>query len=689
MLSHYRTSCKHKMSESHSILSNILKRGKLTAPSNNARYSSFKDSCSPSIFHDSGYNESLKDPSFDYTDTEHKRAQNERGLPEYSKHSHSSFSTLVLSPTERENTSVFLSERKEASVHKAYFETPKVAKKDLSLRRRLLVSKAASVGAVGCSERQASSSEINWKKTSHFLSFDERISKCSLESPRKKTFKPLATSTLKNEDPTLGCQKLRLLFSQQRTSTIDDSKSKGSLLSEPGCLSPIQPTASTNIPNGFVDSALTSFNDQSTCSELFETPYCTLSETNDGLVTPINSLIESFKLNIVEVNTPPSKEINNRSLLTPDCSSYNSLVLDKSEDSLSDHEGSFQELLQKRNESFSVLNSKRKVRKLQRSRRLSTLSELGSESEKEEDCDNIPANSKYKLKIAAGFINEGSELVFNEEDDKPMAPKHGDLSRTPALQVIHELFTQSKNKRTGQNYLLRNIDGDGMSVLKHIVAQLIGKKMGLEKLDILTELRDRDLKHVLTIILDILTVESLCSMWKVSKSWQEIVIQDKHANRRRKLYIKQLRAEAKGFLPDAKDAATRLMMTRFALRQVQAQAKSTVLHMQSSCSELLTPRGCSPILQSATKQEAYVQVAQTLFSDEALRPCPRCRYPAKYQSLKKRGLCSREDCAFDFCISCLCAFHGSKDCSSSSTKRPNRKDALPGSAKSKRNLKRL
>lgn len=50
------------------------------------------------------------------------------------------------------------------------------------------------------------------------------------------------------------------------------------------------------------------------------------------------------------------------------------------------------------------------------------------------------------------------------------------------------------------------------------------------------------------------------------------------------------------------------MMTRFALRQVQAQAKSTVLQMQSSCNELLTPIGCSPILQSATKQEAYVQV---------------------------------------------------------------------------------
>ncbi|XP_053104751.1 F-box only protein 43 isoform X2 [Hemicordylus capensis] len=610
------------MSESHSVLSNILKRGRLTSPGSSARHPSFKDSCSHSIFHDSGYNESLKDPSFDNTDAEHKGVQSERGLHEYSKYSHFNLSTSVLSPIECENA-IFLSGRKEASVHTDLSETPKVVKKDLSLRRRLLVSKSASVGAV--SERQASSSGTGHKKTSisHFLSFDERVSKCCLDSPRKKSYKPLATSTLKSEDPASGCQKLRLAFSQQRTSTLDDSKSNGSLLSEPGCLSPIQPK-SANTSSGLVDSALTCFNYQSTCSELEGTPYCTLSETNDDrFVTPIHSLVED--LNIVEISTPLAKEISNLSLLTPDSSSYDSFDLEKLEES-SNQEGSFQELHQKCNESSNILNSKRKVRKLQRSRRLSTLSEHGSQSEQDEDCESILARSKCKLNIAVGSIKD-SELVFNEDDDKLMIPNAGDLSRTPALQVIHELFAQSRSKRTKQSDLLRNIDGAGMSVLKCIVAQLIGKKMGLEKLDILTELRDRDLKHVLAMILDILTVESLCSMWKVSKNWQQIVIQDKHANRRRKLYIKQLRAEAK--------------------------------------------------------------VAKTLFTDEALKPCPRCQCPAKYQPIKKRGLCSRENCAFDFCVLCLCAFHGSKDCSSSTDKWQNRKEALPGSAKSKRNLKRL
>uniref|UniRef100_A0A8D2Q3D0 F-box only protein 43 n=1 Tax=Varanus komodoensis TaxID=61221 RepID=A0A8D2Q3D0_VARKO len=682
------------MSESNSILSNIFKRGRLTCSGNSARYCSFKDSCSPSIFHDSGYNESLKEPSFDNTDKGHREEYDERGWLEQSKHSHSSsLCTSVLSPIEHKNNVTLLSERNESNLHTKYFETPKVAKKDLSLRRKLLMSKAASVGALGCSDRQVSSGNSR-KKTClfHCFSFDERISKCTLDSSRGKSYKPLATSTLKSEESMSGCQKLRLVFSQQRTSTIDDSKSKSSLMSESACLSPIQPTSSTNTLNSFIDSGLTSYNDQSTCPELIKAPHCTLFKTDDDpFVTPINSLIKGINLNIAEINTPPAKEISNLSLLTPDSSSsYNSLGFDKSEESFSDHEGSFQELYQKHNESFSSLNSKRNVRKLQRSRRLSTLLERGSQSEKEEDYDTT-ANSKCKPKIAAHAINEESELVFVEDDSKCMAPYLGNLSRTPALQLMQELLMQSRSKRTEGNGLLENIDGTDMSVLKCIVAHLIGRKMGIEKLDILTELRDRDLKHVLTMILDVLTVESLCSMWTVSKNWQEILVQDKHANRRRKLYIKQLRAE--GCIPDAEDAATRFMMTRLALRPVQAQAKSAISQMESSCNAFLTPLGCSPILQSNSKLKAYIKVAQTLFSDEALKPCPRCQYPAKYQSFTKRGVCSREDCAFDFCLLCLCAFHGSRDCSSSATKWQNRKDALPGSktskSKSKRNLKRL
>mgnify|MGYP007134243401 CR=1 FL=1 len=87
------------------------------------------------------------------------------------------------------------------------------------------------------------------------------------------------------------------------------------------------------------------------------------------------------------------------------------------------------------------------------------------------------------------------------------------LSKTPALQLVHELFMKSKRKRFQQNgahELLEERDGGKIAVLQRVLAGLISKKMGIEKLDILTELKYRNLKHVLAMVLDSLTAESLC-----------------------------------------------------------------------------------------------------------------------------------------------------------------------------------
>ncbi|CAM2106890.1 unnamed protein product [Caretta caretta] len=553
------------MSESRSVLS-ILKRGRLTSPSNNVKYSSFRDSCSTSIFHDRGYSVSLKDPSFDHTDAEHKDELSTRRLSllhDYSEHSYPNLVIPVLSPIENENNPISLSERKEANIATDFLETPK-----------------------------------------------------------------------------------------QRTSTVDDSKCKNNFLSEPECLSPIHHNTSKDTiidktPNELSDSSLTSINDESTSLELLRTPTCCmLSETNeDKFLTPVSNLTADFNFDLLDINTPPTHVVSDLELSVPEDSGFNSLGLDKSEDSSSDHEGSFQELLQKQKEVSKLLDAKRKSRKLDRVRRLSTLRERGSQSETEEDYDITLINSEYKLKIARDSASEDSGLVFNEENNGDLVLNLGDLSRTPALQVVREIFLRSKRKRPEQNGLLENTERAEMSVLEYILAGLIGKKMGLEKLDILTELKYRDLKHILAIVLGALTVESLCSIWKVSKNWREIVIQDKNAYLRRKLYIKQLKAEAGGCLLHVEDAATRLnILSRSALRPVQAQAKTAVLQTPPYCNELLTPTGCSSVPQSTSKQEEYLKIAKTLFTDEALKPCPRCQCPAKYQPLKKRGLCSREAC---------------------------------------------
>ncbi|XP_029868317.1 F-box only protein 43 [Aquila chrysaetos chrysaetos] len=672
------------MSDNHSVTFNILKRNRLTSPSSNFKCSNFKDTCCTSVFLDSRCNESVKDP-----DVEHKEALSVTSLSllqEHSEHIHPNALFPVSSSIENEMNSISLSERREANRSAGFFETPKVSRKGSSLRRRLLLSKTVPAGTtVGCCERQASSSGSSRKKIfTCVLSSEEKLSQTASDSPKDKSYKPLTTSTSKTEDSNPDGPKRRLSFSQQRTSTLDESKCKDPLLPEPECLSPIQcKDVIVNNINEFNESVLMSVSDG-----LLRTPtYNVLPEANEGkFLTSVNSLVENFNFELCDIKSPPVKLASYPNLSTPEDSGYNSLHLDKSGDSLSDHERCFQEFFQKHKEGSKILDSKRKARKLERVRRLSTLREQGSQSETE-DHHGSPSTSACMLTEEINFVSEDHALVLEEKPDGNLVVSHGDLSRTPALRIVHEICLQ--RKRSDQNQISENVDGTEIFALEHVLAGLIGKKMGLEKLDILTELKYRNLKHVLAIVLDALTVESLCSIWKVSKNWREIILQDKSADKRRKLYIKHLKEEAGVYFLKAEDAATRLnVLNRSALRPVQAQARTPVVQTPPSYTEL-TPRRCSSVPHSTSRQEEYIKVAKTLFTDEALKPCPRCQYPAKYQLVKKRGLCSREACAFEFCILCLHAFHGSKECNSLSAKRKNKKDAPPGSAQSKRNLKRL
>ncbi|NXB97131.1 FBX43 protein, partial [Vidua chalybeata] len=673
------------MSDSHLVRFNILKRNRLTPSRSNFKYSNFKDTCCTSAFLDSRCNESVKDP-----DAECEEAPSVTSvslLQQHSEHIHPS-AFFPMSPSiEKEFNSISLSEEREANRSEDFFETPKSSRKGSSLRRRLLLPNIVKAGTnVGCCERQLSSSGgIRKKIFSCVLSSEEKLSQTAAYSPKDKGYKPLTTSTSEPENSNPDSPKRRLSFSQQRTSTLEESQSKDPLLLESESLSPIQwkdVTASNT--NEFNENDLMSVREG-----VLRTPTysrSSLPEASEGkYLIPITSPVENSNFGLCDVNSPPVKVANYPDLSTPEDSGYNSLPLDKSGDSLSDFEGSFQELFQKHKEDSKTLDSKRKTRKLERVRRLSTLRELGSQSETEDNHGS--PTSVHLLTKERDFVSEGHELVLKEQLSGDLVVSHGDLSRTPALKIVHEICLQ--RQRLHQKQISENIDGTEIFALDDVLPGLIGKKMGLEKLDILTELKDRNLKHVLAIVLDALTVESLCSIWKVSKSWREIIVQDRSADKRRKLYTKQLKEAAREYLLKTEDAATRLnILNRSALRPVQAQARTPVLQTPPSHTEL-TPRRCSSVPHSASRQEEYMKVAKTLFTDEALKPCPRCQYPAKYQLVKKRGLCSRESCAFEFCILCLHAFHGSKECSSLSAKRKNKKDAPPGSAQSKRNLKRL
>ncbi|NXF02779.1 FBX43 protein, partial [Smithornis capensis] len=668
------------MSDSHSVKFNIVKRNRLKSSSGNFKLSSFKDMCCTSPFLDSRCNKPVKDL--------HAEGEEEPSvtsislLQEHSEHIHPNAFFPMSSSIDKELSSISLSEEREANRSADIFESPKSSRKGSLLRRRLLLPKTVEAGTtIECCERQASSSgSIRKKIFSCVLNSEEELSKTAANSPKDKSYRALTTSTSKPEDSNPDSPKRRLSFSQQRTSTLDESQCKDPLLLESESLSPIQCkdviVSNTNELSG---SVLMRVSD----GLLRTLTYNVLPEASEGkFLTSINSPVENLNFGLCDINSPSVKVANYPDLSTPEDSGYNSLPLDKSGDSLSDHEGSFQELFQKHKEDSKILDNKRKTRKLERVRRLSTLREQGSQSETEDNHGS--PTSTHLFTEERHFVREDHELILKEQPSGDLVVSHGDFSRTPALKIVHEICLQ--RQRLDQKQIPDNIDETEIFALDHVLPGLIGKKMGLEKLDILTELKDRNLKHVLAIVLDALTVESLCSIWKVSKNWREIVVQDKSADKRRKLYIKQLKEDDGEYLLKTEDAATRLnILNRSALRPVQAQARTPVLQTPPLHTEL-TPSNTS---NSTSRQEEYLKVAKTLYTDEALKPCPRCQYPAKYQLVKKRGLCSREACAFEFCILCLHAFHGSKECNSLSAKRKNKKDAPPGSAQSKRNLKRL
>ncbi|XP_069477535.1 F-box only protein 43 isoform X2 [Ambystoma mexicanum] len=674
-----------KMSDSCSVEPYIPTRD-MESPSINRKIN-YNDTSSTSLSLDSGFSESLCTTSFDISDAQ------ETNISLHHKHSDSvdpHSKLTILSPIKPVKWSSLTFDRKEAKENSAVLcETPKVTNKNVCLRRRLLMSKTSSnvsfeyfdtPGELNCRNR-------NKKPSCHVPDIKQSLLNSFDDSSIDIEYKPIATSTLKTEEPVV-CQKRRLAFAQQRTSTVDDSKSDLRLIAE--CKSAVQ----LNIHGDDTDLDSQRFNDVISDGNIMKTPeYSKLSETIDEeFLTPIGNLAAHFNFSLSNFNSPPVvKEINLDDSSTREDSAFSSLSLDKSQDS-TDQDDSFQEL-QKQNETPRGLYTKSRQRTLERSKRLSTLSECGSQSEAEDNSEIEHINLQYKLSEIRDSVNEELELCLSEKDHDGSVLKIDDLLGTPALRIVHEMLVRSKRKRpeeTTVQDLLVHTEGAEMSTSETILTRLIGRKMGLEKVDILKELKCRNLKHVLAIILDAINVESICSIWKVSRNWQDIVLQDKRANRRRKLYMKELKAETeRGHLLSVEDAATRLqLLNRSALKSVQPQAKS-VFQTPTFCKGILTPTNCSPSPWSCSKQEEYVKVAKTLFADEALKPCPRCQFPAKYQPMKKRGICSRQDCAFDFCILCLCSFHGSKDCSSSSVKRLNGKDALPGSAQSKRNLRRL
>lgn len=102
-------------------------------------------------------------------------------------------------------------------------------------------------------------------------------------------------------------------------------------------------------------------------------------------------------------------------------------------------------------------------------------------------------------------------------DVTPLRTTPVDLSLTPALQLVHAMIQQKAQMFFGQSPSLKEQLKSTATLTQTPelfrstmpLAGLIGRKMGLGTVDILTELKKRSLRHILAVILSHLSSESI------------------------------------------------------------------------------------------------------------------------------------------------------------------------------------
>ncbi|KAK2896268.1 hypothetical protein Q8A67_010756 [Cirrhinus molitorella] len=251
----------------------------------------------------------------------------------------------------------------------------------------------------------------------------------------------------------------------------------------------------------------------------------------------------------------------------------------------------------------------------------------------------------------------------------------------PMLKFQEEVCRElSKSFKRSKSYDWTVVDKVAENCGLHNV---IGGKMGRQFVDILCGLMRKDMRHIIARILGLLGDCDLVSCKKVSRTWRKIICEDQVALRRCREAERTLRDSGCSVGSLSRD----FTLSRVVFSSMQAVA-STPVHKAIRKPQCQTGGGQNESKPSRFQQ--FHEVAQSLKQDESLRPCILCRSAARYDKAMKRAVCTRISCAFEFCTLCQSAFHGSTPCRSSvRTFSTSQKTLVAGSARSKRNVRRL
>ncbi|XP_042335056.1 F-box only protein 5 [Sceloporus undulatus] len=283
--------------------------------------------------------------------------------------------------------------------------------------------------------------------------------------------------------------------------------------------------------------------------------------------------------------------------------------------------------------------------------------------------------------------HEDSILLAGNISD---TPNHSFSRRKNLLPVLHfhELVCSTLKKTSRRNPKSWALVLDKMVSRQSVdFTNLIGKNMGLDSLDILGELFHRKFRHLLANILRHLDYMDLINVAKVSTTWKKILEDDKWALQ---MYNKALKFTLSNNAASSKLLDTRqYVLHREVFSHIQKLASAPSIFLKKS-SRMKANNQSNQSSSSFSHHTLFSEFAKTLKNTESLKACHRCGSPAKYESHLQRATCIREGCGFDFCTKCLCSYHSAKDCASGKPVKPSSKlGSLPGTKKSKQNLRRL
>ncbi|XP_008852957.1 F-box only protein 5 isoform X2 [Nannospalax galili] len=245
--------------------------------------------------------------------------------------------------------------------------------------------------------------------------------------------------------------------------------------------------------------------------------------------------------------------------------------------------------------------------------------------------------------------------------------------------VCSTLKKNAKRNPKVDREMLKEVIASGNFRLQNI----IGKKMGLECVDILSELFRRGCKHLLANILTKLGDMDLINLSKVSRIWKKILEGDKGAFQ---LYNKAMQRVLENNKLSLCNSTRGHATCRIALTSVQKTAWAP----PKKDAQTKLPSQRDQKSSAYSRHSEFLEVAKTLKNNESLKACIRCNFPAKYDQYLERATCKRESCGFEYCTKCLCDYHNTKDCSNGKLLKAScRMGPLPGTRKSKKNLQRL